>query len=54
MKKTKLPLARPVCCGLNMYPCGGVIGSKGDEEHFWRCDKCKKETIDVKVEVYEA
>jgi len=46
------PKGRPKCCGREMYPCGGVLGKRpdgkvGDVEHFWRCDVCKSEVVDL-------
>lgn len=50
--KLSFPKTIPICCGKEMYPCGGVIGErpdgiKGDIEHDWRCETCGKETIDI-------
>lgn len=46
------PKGRPKCCGREMYPCGGVLGKRpdgkvGDVEHYWRCDICKSEVVDL-------
>lgn len=46
------PKGRPKCCGREMYPCGGILGKRpdgkvGDVEHFWRCDICKSEVVDL-------
>lgn len=50
--KLSFPKSKPICCGIEMYPCGGVIGLrpdniKGDIEHLWRCKKCGQETNDI-------
>ena len=46
------PKKRPTCCGREMYASGGTLGKRpdgkvGDVEHFWRCDVCKSEVIDI-------
>ncbi len=46
------PKGRPKCCGQEMYAAGGVLGKRpdgkvGDVEHFWRCDVCKAEVVDL-------
>lgn len=46
------PNGRPVCCGIEMYCAGGVIGNRpdgirGDIEHLWRCDRCGMEVNDI-------
>lgn len=47
----EFPKNDPICCGVAMYPCGGLIGKRpdginGDIEHYWRCEKCGQETND--------
>lgn len=46
------PKGRPKCCDQEMYAAGGVLGKRadgsvGDVEHFWRCDVCKREVVDL-------
>lgn len=46
------PNTKPVCCGKQMYACGGMIGFRpdnvnGDIEHQWRCSICGVETNDI-------
>ena len=43
---------KPICCGKEMYACGGAIGllpdgSNGDLVHCWRCDVCKREFSEI-------
>jgi hypothetical protein len=50
--KLTFPENRPVCCGISMYACGGIIGKRpdneiGDVEHQWRCEICGNEITDV-------
>lgn len=51
-RKLSFPKINPICCGREMYPCGGVFGERpdnkiGDIEHQWRCSICGKETMDI-------
>lgn len=43
--KNSLTGKKPVCCGGEMYACGGVLG-KNPETH-WRCEICLQETHDI-------
>lgn len=52
VSSVSFPKGRPKCCGREMYPCGGVLGKRpdgkfSDVEHFWRCDVCKSEIVDL-------
>lgn len=46
----------PICCGVNMYNAGGLVGAKDEYEaiYFYRCEICGKEIEDIPYELIES